>query len=630
MRPKVKVVVAVWGETYIERFSALALPSFLAPGNLPALAATTELEFLVMTSEEGAAFFEGRPVFGRLTRACPARFIMIDNLIGSGAYGVTLTLAYMRGVASAGEEMVNTSFVFLNSDFVLADGSLSTLSKHILQGRRCILAPSFRAVAEDIEPLLEEAVDHATGVLAMKPRDMVRLALQYVHPTTIARTVNQSLFRSLHFNQLYWHVDEHTLLARFYLIFMLCIRPERVVRRINSYCDYAFVPEMCPSGDITVLTDSDDFFMLETQRRLQEMDHLRIGTPRPDEIAKSLSEWATREHRLVAKYALLFHSESLPPDLDKIEVEADRYIEDIARRLPQPKDHAFHYYWVAGVEAWRQHLRHLGLSGDAPEIATEDRSVRAAFSLAARIFRAMYVVALGTRPFVRIWHHDWSDYRVIRREVRRILSNREARILFIGDAQNPVAAYFQQADQRVTRVDRRRFLSSDPDGVPIGGGGFDGIVCMLGLDDLRTARDESVQRSLGLLRNDGDLILLIMHTPSRMAAVGDITEEFIAFMTRIPLFLLSGASVTFCGGVIKEVIRQWFNRLGRAFYRHGIRSILVIAPALAGLFLLNIVNNIYAVWLRNPRNPIPYCSTLVLRFKKDLRRRGDQARALGA
>jgi len=48
----------------------------------------------------------------------------IDDLIAPAVYGVTLTLAYMRGVADSGDRMVDTHFVFLNSDFVLADGSL--------------------------------------------------------------------------------------------------------------------------------------------------------------------------------------------------------------------------------------------------------------------------------------------------------------------------------------------------------------------------------------------------------------------------------------------------------------------------------------------------------------------------
>jgi len=75
------------------------------------------------------------------------------------------------------------------------------------------------------------------------------MAFKNLHPTVIARIVNQRLFHSSHPDQLYWRVDENTLMARFYLIMQLCIKPERYVRTINGFFDYAVIPEMCPSND---------------------------------------------------------------------------------------------------------------------------------------------------------------------------------------------------------------------------------------------------------------------------------------------------------------------------------------------------------------------------------------------
>jgi hypothetical protein len=76
MRPKVKFLTVVWGEAYITRFATPALPSFLAPGNLPALAAGSDLGTI-----------------------CPTRFVAIDDLITTSAYGFPLTLAYARAVS---------------------------------------------------------------------------------------------------------------------------------------------------------------------------------------------------------------------------------------------------------------------------------------------------------------------------------------------------------------------------------------------------------------------------------------------------------------------------------------------------------------------------------------------------
>jgi len=50
MNPKVRVLVPIWGKRYIKQFIDLALPSFLAPGNLPALEEATNLEMVILVS----------------------------------------------------------------------------------------------------------------------------------------------------------------------------------------------------------------------------------------------------------------------------------------------------------------------------------------------------------------------------------------------------------------------------------------------------------------------------------------------------------------------------------------------------------------------------------------------------
>src|SRR5262245_34392575 len=179
MRPKVKFLTVVWGEAYIDMFAELALPSFLAPGNLPALAAITDLEVVVLTAGRDIAYFEKHPAFLKLRPLCAVRFIDIDDLIVDGLYGVTLTLAYARAINSCGEDMVGTHFVFMNADFILADGSLRNLSKHILAGRSIVLGPSFRASAEPLRPQLLSRVDRASGILAISPRDLTALSLPH-------------------------------------------------------------------------------------------------------------------------------------------------------------------------------------------------------------------------------------------------------------------------------------------------------------------------------------------------------------------------------------------------------------------------------------------------------------------
>jgi hypothetical protein len=442
MRPKVKFLTVVWGETYIARFATLSLPSFLAEGNLPALAEATDLEVVIMTRRDDIYYFENHVTFRKLQAICPVRFVEIDDLIATSVYGVTLTLAYARPIIACGREMLNNHFVFMNADFVLGDGSLRALCRHIIAGRSIVLAPSFRATAEAVEPILETAVDAASSALAVSPRLMAALSLEYPHPTTVAKTLSQDFCHSKQPNQFFWQVDEQTMLGRYYLIFMLCLKPERIISSINGYCDYSFIPEMCPSGDEVVMNDSDDFFMLELQERDQEMFLLELGGAPEEVIARSLQRWTTPEHRRAASYDIVLHAGEIPPEIETAKAQARLFIEKVDRNLGDPVSHTRHKYWVSGVEAWRYHRTSHGLTASPPELATEAGRFRDWFSLSylrSRIQKAylFYYYAshlaipekIGKTPF----HPYWLDYQLIRETIASILSTPSAYMLVIRD-----------------------------------------------------------------------------------------------------------------------------------------------------------------------------------------------------
>jgi len=358
-KKKIKFLTVVWGVSYINQFCSLSLPSFLAPGNIPSLSERADLEVVIMTQRNDFKKFEKHKSFKLLKKICSVRFIAIDDLIVPDMYGVTLTLAYSRPIIKCGREMLNIHFIFMNADFVLADGSLLGLYKHIEDERAIVLGPSFRAIAEDVEPTLENYYDSVSGVLSIAPREMVGLSLPHPHKTTIAKYQNQTKIFSSHPNQFFWPVDKHTLLGRYYLIFMLALKPERVITSINSYCDYGLIPELCPSGDEVAMGDSDDFFMLELQNRDQELNMLHSNPMNKKAIAQSLNDWTTKEHRRAASHNIIFHSRGIPPKIKKYKKLASNFIAGVKRHLLKPKSHAHHKYWVGGIISWRSRKQSL-------------------------------------------------------------------------------------------------------------------------------------------------------------------------------------------------------------------------------------------------------------------------------
>ncbi len=609
MKPRVKVLVAVWGGSYIDAFTRLALPSLLAPGNLPALAEACELDVCILTSEQDVHLFETKPAFQGLRALCEVEFVSIDDLLGSSVYGITLTLAYMRGIGTAGENMVNVHYMFFNSDFILAEGSLRSLLRRILDGRRVVMAPSFRAVAEDIEPLLEARVDPFRHTLAIPPRELVGLALRHVHPTIVAKTVNQNVFRSLYQNQLYWRVDKDTVLGRFYLMFMLCIRPERIVRRANTYCDYGFAPELCPSLEPVFLTDSDEFFMLETQARRHESVHIRLGSHRISDVAGYVSEWTTREHRLYAKENLIFHAADVPPDIEAFVTEAGKTVQGIEQQLPLARPHAFHPYWVGSLPLWRKEIGQRGGGANPPELdPVADIPVNR--NLVGRIFGLARNVARGTQDELKIWHAGWLDQRMIDQVLHDVRP--DGRVLIVADELPAAARRFSQRGEIDRLTLRQTIEMANGSG---NRGHYDDVLVLVRSQQVGSDSDKLPSALLSLVRPEGWL-RLVVHDPGSEFMPMSLAEPLLSLLARTFDTCRVQASVEFVDAGLQRRIRLGVRRLGQLYLRLGWAWAPVLALAGFALLIGNVLNHIRWI-IRGDRGDQPdYCGTMLVRVRK--------------
>ena len=309
------VLLPVWGESYIKQFLECSLLTLLADGNLPALARALPTRFVFLTRKEDENTIRAHPSYLRLRRVCAVEFLPIDDLIMSGNHSTTTTLAWERAVRREDQAMLDTCFVFLVSDYVMADGSLATIAERMLDGADAIQAGNFQLNDEAADPWLRARLATADGVLSLGSREMVQWGLGCLHPATLANTVNYPAFHNAHTNRLFWRVDRDTLIGRFYLMHQICIRPQTTDFVIGSASDYSFVAEMCPTGNIVILTDSDDYFVAEVQPLHHESHHIRLGPHSIDELAVCLSEWTNRRHRLNAENTIVFHARDLPASI---------------------------------------------------------------------------------------------------------------------------------------------------------------------------------------------------------------------------------------------------------------------------------------------------------------------------
>jgi hypothetical protein len=578
----VRLLLCAWGYSYVRQFLEYSLPTMLAPGNIPALAAALPAEFVILTSADDESFISEHPTFKRLGSICQTRIRTIDHLITDGNYSTTITLAFTEAVRELGEAMIDTCFLFLVSDYIVADGSFANVIKRVQQGTSAVVAGNMQVTRESALPWLQERLVGHELSLSLQPRELMQWALNNLHPLVLANMVNLPFSHNTDSNRLFWRVDGNTILGRFYLLHMLCVRPEITDFVIGSSCDYSFIPEMCPSGNVDIITDSDEYLVIEMQTRSHESKFLRPGPFEVPELAKSLSVWTTGVHRNNANHSLFFHAEDLPSEINRSIHEADAFLGDVAKNLSRtPQSHRGHPYWRGAMAAFyevggrklndEEWFYALGLP-EVPNRLTNWLVWHSKFAL------------MGRPPHVLPWHPAWPDFRTVFREIDSFFTDPDVRLLLLSNEPTAFSVALVDSGERTRRLRCRPFLRNAPERYAQLHGKFD--LCLLELSETDMEDGgELTDRIVPLLKKGGRIILFVQN--NRIVDDAGVFGHSVTFQSS--RFIRSSAIPTEIQFVPSNVARRW-GRAGMSRLRRLMnKGFWLTAPLTAigaGYFLL--------------------------------------------
>ena len=529
----VKILLPVWGYRFTNQFLEYCLPTLLAPGNIPALAQTLPCEFCLMASSADVPIIKENPAWLKLQSICPAKIEIIDDLITDGNHSTTITLAYTRAVRASGQGMLDTCFIILCADYLFADGSLSNVLKHMQSGISGLLAGNFQIVAEDALQSLRSKQDSARVELRLSARELVKIGIRYLHPATLANVVNFGLSHNDSPNRLFWRVDDSTLFGRFYLMHPICVRPERTDFVVGSSFDYSFIPEMCPSNNVMVFTDSDDYLVLEIQRRAHEASHLYPGPIDPRILAKSLLEWTTARHRENVQHSVIFHADRIPSSLDAVNSEADKFIGQVTAALNgPPKPHLNHPYWIGAIIAHRWATGHA-VDPNVMKAELHRRQGGQQGRLRAFLWR-LRMFLFGTFPDLSGCHPHWPDFHVPIKELERQFK-KKCRALIVSPSLNTYMQWLTQKSPTSISMECAQLLNMpDPQYRQLFGA-FD--CCLVHLTERELKRgDMFIDRVAPLLKPNGVFYLLVINT--RFDEMAEFRQSFAYHSVRFGNFAL--------------------------------------------------------------------------------------------
>ncbi len=412
----VRILVVLWGEKFINDFLKLNIRTLLAPGNIPALANEYPLHFVLLTTKDDIPIFEKNPIFTMLKQICTVEFISIDDLIIFSNYSTTLTLAYDRAVKNTGLDMLNTYFIFLTADYIMADDSFIGLMRYMKKGYSGICAGNFQVIEEEIKPFLMNQIDNKTKVLSIKPRDLLKKSLNHLHLVSYTNIYHQNLTHNYYANRFFLKYNDDLLAGRFYLLHMLCIKPETMDYQVGASCDYSFIPEMCPSGNIAIINDSDDYLVIELQPRDRDLQFTQSGKYNFNRLASALAEWTTSQHRDNAKKTIYYHTKDLQEeDTKQIENKLDELVHLKLQKLKKykTKPHFNHPYWLGAIKSFHQQRSVLQNSHqyDYVNLTVLDNTPT----------RKFYLKIFGKPPLVYLLHHRWIEYHRIKKKIKSFI-----------------------------------------------------------------------------------------------------------------------------------------------------------------------------------------------------------------
>jgi Methyltransferase domain len=575
----IKVLLPVWGYEFTQQFLTFSLPTLLAPGNLPTLAKTLPTEFIFLTGRKDEAMIRESAGYRNLAKICSVSFYPIDDLITEGNHSTTITLAFAAAVRRTGVGMLDTCFFFLVSDYIVADGSLASVVKLILAGASAVQTGNFQITIEDAIPWLEGELERTADVLVLPPRQLMRQALTRIHPATVANIVNVPVSHNSHSNRLFWRVDGDTLIGRFYLLHMACIRPEVVDFVIGASCDYSFIPEMCPSGNVAMMTDSDDYLVIEAQARHHEASFLRLGPARPKRLAASLSEWTTALHRENARQTLIFHAADLPVSLSSAIEEADALTSQVGRWLrAKPMPHRGHPYWRGAVAA------HHSQIGRRPNEDDWQLTLGRRSTWSARLIGRLSNLLLGRAPNVRRWHPRWADFLKPRIELEQILGDPQKWLLIVSGRPTAMTNWLADTWSRVQRIPMSRLLRLDLERSDEFRSRFD--ACYLEVTDREIDRAHLViDQMMPLLKSNAEILLVSFndHWLAGAEAYGEkITDSAQQIFHRLDLSLADMRLVSWSRWRWSANAR--LLRLGQGIFRSPvlvpIRAVMILVQSL--------------------------------------------------
>ncbi len=350
----------VWGKQYVDYLCKFAIPSLLAPKNLPALKNNGVSTFLICTTPEDRSRIQAAPIFKALSALINVEFFDLpavsDTLPGPDNLAEKYSLL-MRGHAVAAMRAKGRGCaVFLGPDAIYSDGMLPRLYELVSNGKTAVVGMGLRVIEETIVPaLVKQNILRESEPLSLQPRQAVNLLVQHLHEDARIMRWDSPYFPWSPYMAIWDSPAGDGVLVRSYSLHPYILDYRAVsghrVSPSETAIDAGFLTEcLIPPAQVYQVLDSDEFVVLSLSHidRREYQRHSNVNR------LAALCQSAYRQditmlNRIFFMNAIKFHAGDLDHHWAQLEQDSLEIAYKALAQSPQapPLDLARVSGWVA-------------------------------------------------------------------------------------------------------------------------------------------------------------------------------------------------------------------------------------------------------------------------------------------
>lgn len=343
---KYSFITPVWGETYIDTFLNVSLPTQLSAKNLLCLANRPGVTYRIYTRPQDVARLEASAILDHLAKCIKTEVIKASKVnFNAFHHYESFSDCYRLGIATAERE--NAAAIFLTADQVWADGSLKKIVELGDAGYRAVMISGPRVNENSFVPELMRQLKGRNAITIPSPK-AVKMAMDHLHPW------DRSLFWDVESTGrpasfMYWLVPNEGFIMRCLHLHPVLVNPSNGFPHLHGTIDGSgFMRKACPDlNDLYVIQDSGEAMYFSVAPPDQSSEWI----DRPKTDFHSVVSWALTmgisKHNLhYLQQRVFLHTKAITEKWDQATALSDEITERIVKALDYPRNLALMRLYV--------------------------------------------------------------------------------------------------------------------------------------------------------------------------------------------------------------------------------------------------------------------------------------------